>query len=329
MPRAVDCTTTSPWGGGHAPVGSLLDGLSHRSARRRLCPEPRDGQARADAGQRRPGDRRRQAGGRRGPGRVRGLPGPGARRLRGLARAQARRRLGTPAAALELPRGRRRGGQRLRRARRLHLRHARAAGAPRLRGRAGDGDGPRGRSRHGAPLGLSDQQGPARDPRPRRHHDRRAQPAAFRRHRRGGPRSAVPEVRPRRRAPGRRPRAALCHATRLRPDREREGDRHAPDRLAGFTAGPPAELAVDPPRPGRPPPHAAGRDRAPGPHRQQGRARELPPSPARDDVRRGPARGLLPRKRLLSPAARLSDDGAQGLPDPEHEAGGAGRQPAG
>ena len=55
--------------------------------------------------------------------------------------------------------------------------------------------------------------------------------------------------------------------------------------------GPDAELAVHPPRPGQPLRHAAGPDREAQPHRQQGRARGLPPPP-----RQGMSYGEDPRE---------------------------------
>ena len=60
------------------------------------------------------------------------------------------------ASALDVPRRRRPAGQRLRPARRLHLRHARHPRALQQRGRARGRAGPRDRPRHRAPLGEPD-----------------------------------------------------------------------------------------------------------------------------------------------------------------------------
>ena len=67
-----------------------------------------------------------------------------------------------PEPALELQGRRRSRGQRVRPARRVHLRHARHHGAPALRGRAGGGSRARDRPRDRPPLGEPDEQAAAR-----------------------------------------------------------------------------------------------------------------------------------------------------------------------
>ena len=86
-----------------------------------------------------------------------------------------------PEPALELQGGRRPRRQRLRPARRVHLRHPRHHDPPALRGRAGGGPRARDRPRDRPPLGEPDEQAAARHGRPHRGHGREARAAALRR----------------------------------------------------------------------------------------------------------------------------------------------------
>ncbi len=109
--------------------------------------------------------------------------------------------------------------------------------APRaLGGRARLGGRPRDRPRHRPARRQPDVEAAGRDGRTDRRHDRGARARG-----RGGPgpggaRPALPQVRPRRRAPGRRPRAALHGQHRLRDARDAE-DVRACSRRWGEIAG--------------------------------------------------------------------------------------------
>ena len=195
--------------------------------------------------------------------------------------------------------------QRLRPARRLHLRHPRHHGAPALRGRARGGHRARDRARDRPPLGEPDEQAAARDGRAARRDGRGARAAAVRRPGPAGPGSAVPEVRARRRERGRRARPALHGPRGLRAAGDARGVRRARPRDArGGRRRLPDWLSTHP-SPGNRAARiqsaiAAGLGRG---HDHEPRG--VPAAARRDGLRREPARGLLPGERLLPPRAAL------------------------
>ena len=111
-------------------------------------------------------------------------PDPRAPGLRQPGRPEARRGVRAPEPALDLPGGGRPGGQRVRPARRLHLRDAGPDDPSDLGGRAGLGARARDRPRHRPPQRGADEQAAARPDRPHRRGD--PQPGA-RQLRRSGP----------------------------------------------------------------------------------------------------------------------------------------------
>ena len=119
-------------------------------AGRRLRLQPGQRAARGVADQRGRGDRDRPPRRRRDPARDGRLPRRGPAALRERHRRADRQRLASSAPALDLHRARRAGRQRVRPARRLRLRHPRAARAPRRRGGAGRRARPRGGACHRA-----------------------------------------------------------------------------------------------------------------------------------------------------------------------------------
>ncbi len=210
------------------------------SARRRprgrdlLRPQSRHRQERAVAGLREPGDPAREGVGRAGAAvdRVLRRSRRAGVRLRDRPQDGQGQRAAQP--ALGVPRRERRLGQRLRAARRVHLRDPRPHDLDQRRGRAGDGGGARDRARDQPALGPADQQaagGPAR-PRCRQHPLERR--GADGRAREPGPRRAVPQVQPRRREPGRRGGLPLRVESELR--RARDGER-VPDARPGERCG--------------------------------------------------------------------------------------------
>ena len=116
----------------HGPPAVSIDhrGRSRRDPpdrlrRDRLQRQSRDRQASARAHQRGAGDRDGQGGRRADPAAARSLRRPRAPGVRGGDRRAAGRRVGAAQPAVDLPRGRRRRGERVRAAGRVHLRHPR------------------------------------------------------------------------------------------------------------------------------------------------------------------------------------------------------------
>jgi hypothetical protein len=171
----------------------------------RVRDEPGDRTEAALAGLRSAGGAARAAVRRAGDAGDRAGAGLGPPALRAEHRRHAGGGIGAPRAAVDRSRGRRPHAQRLRAPRRLHLPHARDAGADELRGRAGERAGARDRARDGQAPGHHDEPRPARADRPGAGERPGAAPPEPGR---AGERRAaapLPQLQPRRRAPSGRP----------------------------------------------------------------------------------------------------------------------------
>ncbi|CAA9300851.1 MAG: hypothetical protein AVDCRST_MAG89-459, partial [uncultured Gemmatimonadetes bacterium] len=299
----------------------------------RVRHEPGDGTQAALAGLRSAGGAARAAVRRAGVAGDRAGAGLGAAALRAEHRRHAGGGIGAPGAAVDVPRGRRPHAQRLRAPRRLHLPHARDARADELRGGAGERAGARDRARDGQAPGHHDEPRPARADRPGVGERAGAAPPEPGRAGERRAAAALPELQPRRRAPGGRPGLSLRRRAALR--RPRDGAR-LPIAAAGERdgAGP---LGTQPapqlPRvaPGRAGAHrvgAAARGDGARRHGHAGGDRGVPQPPERDGVRREPAAGVLPARRLPAPRPALLHRLPQRMADAEPAAGGHWRQPA-
>ena len=220
-------------------------------------------------------------------------------------------------AALALHGPRQPGRQRLRRAGRRGLRHPRHPGPDELGGGAGRGARPRDRPRQRPPLHEPDEQTADGPDRSRRRQRRQQGVRQVRRAGRHRPPGALPEVQPRQREPGRRPRRGLFAGRRLQSGRHGR-HLHGPGedgRPLGRPLAPRLPLDASPdagPHRPRPVP-AAARGRVARPP-----ARSLSPDRRERRLRRGPAPGLCRERVLLSPRPPLPVRRPLGLDGREH-----------
>ena len=153
---------------------------------------------------------------------------------------------------------------------------------------------------------------------------------AVRRPRPGRDGPPLHEVRPRRRAPGRRPRPPLHDAARA-TTRARWSRSSACSTASARPAGEgrlPSWLSTHPAPRGSRPAHP-GRHPGAAPDRHARGGARLPAPPRRHGVRREPARGVLRGRRLLPPRPALPAHVPARLADAEPEAGRRRHEPAG